>query len=175
MSMLKVQEVKGFSKANAVENVDFLDVKYDATAAWKKEGSPIMGKALREFAAKYIDKKLRGVAGVGCIITVEPGKADSRERPYTLTNIPTEGARKYKTFYNILEKETGAFAGRAEQKSKAMDLAKKLTTDNKKSYVGKLVKEVIEGQEDAFICDYTPSISTKQGTYIVFGLIKGDE
>lgn len=173
MSNFRTIETKGYTKQEALSQVPFQIIR-DATQAWKKAGKPIEGKALREFCAEYLQKYTKYAVGIGCSITIEAGKADTRERPYTVTDIKNEkGKRKYKTGYRGVDTETGKIMfTNFESKAAAKQAAKELYT--KMGYRGNLrvnyVKEVVEGEAGAFEVAYTPSSSAVVGTYICFGV-----
>ena len=179
MSKLKIVSVSGDTKENAVAKsglAKFLDVKYDATQAWKKEGTPDPKSTyFKAFDEEYINKKVKGIEGIGFTVTVEPGVPDTRERPYKETNIPTEGTRKYTSFYEGLvggddKGKTGTIVFIADDKAAGIKKAKEYVTDHRDARVIlRLVKLVTEGQPVAAIIDYAPSAAATLGTYIVFG------
>ena len=113
-------------------------------------------------------------AGVGFSITIESAVADTRERPYAITDVKNEkGARKYVTTYQLTDKATGAvLAETSETKAKAKEIAKSLYTD--KGFKGEIVcnytKQVVEGETVAFTASYAPSKSSRVGSYLIFGI-----
>lgn len=182
MAKLKVVTVQGYSKEEAIAKSGLnLEVKFDASAAWKTEEKPEAGSTyFKAFAEDYLQKKFKGISGVGCTVTVEAGVADSRERPYKVTNHVTDKARKYKTHYEGLingnDKGTsGTIVLAAETKSEAEQLSKDYITASKgavNKVVVRLAKTVSDGKPVALEVAYTPSINTTLGTYIVFGYEK---
>ena len=80
------------SKAN-------FEVFGNATQAWKNAGSPAQNtREFKEFCANYLAQKTKNKQGLCCVIIYEPGKADTRERPYQIDNVVNDkGKRKYKT------------------------------------------------------------------------------
>ena len=63
----------------------------NATSAWKNAGSPMQNtREFKEFCASYLADKTKNKQGLGCVIVYEPGKADTRERPYELTDVVNE-------------------------------------------------------------------------------------
>lgn len=174
MKNLTIVTAKGFTKEEALASINTkLDVKFDATVAWKKEGEP-EGKYLEAFADKHIETKLRGAAGIGYSVTVDAGSADTRERPYKVLNVVTDGQRKFKTVYegliNVAPDGTGGTIVLVrDTKGEAEDAAKDYVTEHKVDVKVRIAKNVIEGQEEALTVEYTPSINTKLGTYIFFG------
>lgn len=177
MNNFKIVETKAFTKAEALNQVvenNGIQVIKDATQAWKNAGKPVTDKELRKFCAEYLQKETKFAAGIGCAITVESGVADSRERPYTVTDIKNEqGKRKYKTAIQGIDCATGeilftCFGTKTEAKEMAKDLYKK--NDFKGDILANYVKVVEFGETGAFEVTYTPSKSAKQGTYLVFGV-----
>ena len=198
---MKIVECKGFSKEAAL-NEEVLGFTMaprgaNATQAWIKEGKPTMGTpAFKIFAAEQLKAKTKNMAGLGAYVIIEGGVEDSRERPYKVTSVKTEGARKFKRVYNITEAvikvtpakldaegnvvtpeknevlELGAVVAKADKKGKANDIMKEWITDTKRDYIVAIAEEVVEGQPIASFGKYTPSVSAKEGTYIAFGNVK---
>lgn len=161
------------AQAILAEKVNFEQFA-NATSAWKNAGAPRANtKEFKEFCACYLADKTKNKQGLGAVIVYEPGKADTRERPYEMIDVVNEqGKRKYKTAYWIMDKETGKILAKTqENKSKAKEIAKELYV---KGYRGSLeciyAKEVVEGEPKAFEMNYQPSISAKEGTFIFFGI-----
>lgn len=178
MSNFKRVEVKAFTKAEAIDQVkDTFFVQRDATQAWKKAGEPSpLDSNFKAFCANYLEKHTKNAPGSACVIVYKAGSADTRERPYKITDVVNEkGKRKYVTTYIIKDKKTGnELAKTTENKSKAKELAKKLYTEG--NYRGSAIctytKEVAEGEPTAFTIDYAPSKSSKEGHFIFFGIEK---
>lgn len=176
----KRMEVTGATKEEALAKAPF-DIMGDATQAYKmfrkKQVNGITDADKKQFMLDYLAKKSKNVAGVGFVITEEAAVADTRERPYRIDDVKNEkGARKYKTIYQLIDDATGAvLAETDETKAKAKELAKELYA--KKGYKGSLTctytKQVVEGQPVAFHAAYTPSKSSRVGTYLVFGIERG--
>lgn len=170
-------EVTGATKDEALAKAPF-SIMGDATQAYKawkkKQVNGITDADEKAFMLEYLSKKSKNVAGVGFAITVESAIADTRERPYAIEDVKNEkGTRKYKTTYNLIDKESGVvLASTDETKAKAKEIAKKLYTD--KGYKGQIVctytKQVVEGEPVAFTAIYTPSKSSRVGVYKVFGI-----
>ncbi len=173
----KKVEVCGATKAEAFEKAPFF-IQGDATQAFKtwksKQTEGVTDKMIKEFCLAYLAKKSKNAPGVGFAITVESAVADTRERPYKFNDVKNEkGKRKYKTTYQIIDKATGkVLAETNETKAKAKEIAKKLYTDE--NFKGNLIctytKQVLEGEPVAFEVVYTPSKSSRVGTYLVFGI-----
>ncbi len=203
MSKVKIQQVEGFSKVEALETVN-LSTKLDganATQAWVKAGSPgIDSNAFAVFVSEQLQKRTKLVPGLGAYVVVEAGVKDSRERPYKVISVATEGARKYKTVHQIVEAEVttkivkekstneegveeikevikvvdyelvGLPVAEADTKGDALDKMKDLISENKTTYVVVNTKVEVSNQSVEAFGLYTPSVSAKMGTYIVFGI-----
>lgn len=191
MAKLKIETAKGFTKAEAFAKTELskkgVTLKGDATTAFNKEERPI-GAYLNAFATDYVERRVKGATGIGFSITLESGVADSRERPYKVTNITTEGARVWKTVYqgfvgaDPVTGLGGTLVLSKDTKGDAEEAGKVYTTDNKVDVVIRLGKEVTgskikdgdkvklgAAQNVAMIIKYTPSINTVEGDYIFFG------
>lgn len=176
----KRMEVVGTTKEEALAKAPF-DIMGDATQAYKiwlkKQVNGVTDADKKQFMLDYLAKKSKNVAGVGFVITQEAAVADTRERPYRIDDVKNEqGARKYKTTYQLIDASTGAvIAETDETKAKAKEIAKSLYADT--GFKGNLIctytKQVVDGEPIAFKATYTPSKSSRVGTYLVFGIERG--
>ena len=147
-----------------------LTVVRNVTQSWKNAGSPVTDKSFREFAVDSLAKNhLASAEGVGLLVVVTPGSADTRERPYKYVNNVTEGKKNIERVYEIRTKRDGTVVGTASKKADAEKLAKSLMSDLKTDLECVIVYHVTEGKDLAFTLQYTPSTNTKQGSYVVFG------
>lgn len=170
----KTVEVKAYSKDEAIAKAPF-QIIMDATQAWKAAGKPMLGAELKEFLASKLQKETKFANGIGCIITMDAGNPDTRERPYAVEDIKNEkGKRKFGMSFLVTDKETGEvkFIATGATKAEAIEKAKKLYTD--KGFKGNLyaqyIKVVTEGEPGAFEVSYAPSKSAHEGSYLVFGV-----
>lgn len=170
----KTVEVNAYSKDEAIAQAPF-QIIMDATQAWKAAGKPLMGTELKEFLATKLQKETKFATGIGCIITVDAGQVDTRERPYSASDIKNEkGKRKFTMAFLGIDKATGEikFLLPGVTKAEALEKAKSLYVD--KGYKGDIlaqyVKVVTEGEPGAFEVSYAPSKSAHLGKYIVFGV-----
>ena len=176
----KRMEVNGATREEALAKAPF-DIMGDATQAYKiwrkKQVNGVTDSDKKQFMLDYLNKKSKNCAGVGFSITLESAVADTRERPYRIDDVKNEkGTRKYKTVYQIMDRATGAvLAETSETKAKAKEIAKALYTE--KGFKGNLIctytKQVIGGEPTAFTTEYTPSKSSRIGSYLVFGIERG--
>lgn len=173
----KRMEVTGATKDEALAKAPF-DIMGDATQAYKiwkkKQVNGVTDADKKQFMLDYLASKSKNVPGVGFSITIESAIADTRERPYTIKDKKNEsGTRKYKTTYQLIDKATGAvIAETSETKAKAKEIAKDLYVNKnfKGNITCKYTRQVVDGEPLAFEVEYTPSKSSRIGTYLVFGI-----
>jgi hypothetical protein len=191
--IMTLKEANGYSREEAYATTGFsadFEMLKNATQAWKKVGSPIDKKKLTQFLTDYATKQKL----LGAYIVVDPSSTDTRERPYTIVNEVTDGKRKFKRCYAVVEAElkvtssvttdeageekkthtvkvinTGAVMGKADKKDEAFQIMRDLIRDTKKNFVVKIQEEVVEGKEYAGYGVYTPAKSAKSGKFI-FGV-----
>lgn len=171
----KRMEVTGATKEEALAKAPF-DIMGDATQAFKiwkkKQVNGITEADKRQFELDYLAKRSKNIDGAGFYIVEEAAVADTREHPYRVNDVKGTGAREYKKIYQLIDKATGrVIAETNETKAKAKEIAKALYTE--KGFKGDLVctytKQVVNGEPIAFTVSYTPSKSSRIGTYHVFG------
>lgn len=172
----KRMEVIGSTKDEAFAKAPF-EIMGDATQAyklWKQQHtSGITDTDIKQFMIDYLNKKSKNVTGVGFSITLESAIADTRERPYSISDIKnTKGARSWETVYQVVDEATGnVLAKTNETKAKAKELIRSLYID--KNYKGNctcyITKQVKDGEPIAFTSKYTPSKGSRCGRYMVFG------
>lgn len=181
----KRMEVTGTTKEEALANAPF-GIQGDATQAYRNARKNHKGAwtdvEMKQFMLDYLAKKSKNLPGVGFSITIESAVADTRERPYTKYDIKnTLGARKWTTIFQIYEnlgtKEKPVrgellVEAAGNTKSEASNKAKALYTESglRKNIVCYYTKQVTEGEPIAFTMEYTPSKSSRIGTYLVFGI-----
>jgi hypothetical protein len=173
----KRMEVTGATKEEALESAPF-GIQGDATQAYRNARKAHTGawtdSDTKEFMLNYLAKKSKNLPGVGFSITIESAVADTRERPYVIGDLKNEqGARKYKTVYRWVDDETGKVISETDStKADAKAAIKTLYTEG--SYRGNahlvMDKKCVEGQAVVATAKYTPSKSSRVGTYLVFGI-----
>lgn len=170
---LKVVTGTGYTKEEALKNSELnMNVKYDATISWRKDGQP-QGADLQTFMSEYICDRAKDATGVGFVITVEAGKPDTRENPYKVTDVVTKGTTKYTMVYeglvNYTDTEAGTIVFAKKGKSTAVAAAKEYVTQHRTPVRIRKARVVSEGVAEAATVEYTPSLGTTLGTYIFFG------
>lgn len=175
----KKVEVVAASREEAVAQVEnqYFHINGDATQAFKnwkqKQNGGVTERAVKEFMLDYLSKKGKNCPGAGYLITVEAAVGDTRERPYSIKDIPNEGKRKLKTVYGWVDRETGKTVAKSDKnKADAKNVLKELYKTGEYKGNADLVKykEVVEGKAIVATAEYTPSKNTKNGTWIAFGI-----
>lgn len=176
----KSREVVANSKEEAIELIEsqYFHIQGDATQAYKnfkEKHSGVMTEMDRkEFMLEYLAKKSKNCPGAGFIITLESAVKDSRENPYKIEDVKNEsGKRKIKRFYKWVDTETKTVVCQVDtNKTDAKNAIKQLYKDG--SYRGNaelvISYDVVEGQAVVATAKYTPSVNTKKGQWLAFGI-----
>ena len=177
MISFKRLEVTGVTKEEALANAPF-GIQGDATQAYRNARKAHTGAwtdaDMKKFMLDYLAKKSKNLPGVAFSITIESAVADTRERPYAIEDIKNEqGSRKYKTVYRWMDDATGKLVVEVDTtKADAKNAIKREYTENGYKGNATLVmdKKCVEGQAVVAKVRYTPSKSSRVGTYLVFGI-----
>ena len=174
MENFKKIEVTGSTKEEALAKAPF-KVVGDATTAYKnflKDNVPT-DATLKEFMINYLTKKYKGAPGLGCYITVESASKNTKKRCYKINPVKNEkGTRRYQSTFIVFDenkKDLGQIIGTM---AKAKEYVKDLYRNGLKEKVSvKKIKTVKDGEEVVFTGEYAPSTNTKEGKYMVFGVV----
>ena len=176
----KKVEVVAESKEVAKEKIEeqYFHIQGDATQAYKnfcdKQGGALTDHVLKAFMLDYLAKKSKNCPGAGFMITLDSAVKDSRERPYKIEDVKNEqGKRKTKRFYKWIDRESKTVICQVDtNKTDAKNAIKEL--DKSGEYKGHadlvITYDVVEGQAIVATADYTPSINTKNGKWLAFGI-----
>lgn len=138
----------------------------NVTQSFKKE-KPIDFDA---FAQTMLTKNhLDNASGVGCIVVLESGSADTRERPYEYVNNHVEGKLAKKRVFEVRTVKEDVLLGEAVTKLDAIKIAKTAMKDVKQDLYCRQIYKIVGSKGLAFNLNYVPSCNTKEGRYIVFG------
>lgn len=173
---MKKFEIKAFSLDEAKEKALACGLKVvkNVTQSWKNADSPdIDSTEFKTFATEQFTKNiLDDTTGVGLIVVVEGGVADNRQRPWTLIDNKPKGEIEKKRVFEIRLAESDKLVGVADFKQEAIVKAKELMTEYKQDMVTRVIYKVLGEKGVAFKLNYTPSVNTVEGTYVVFGNTK---
>ena len=183
----KRMDVNGVTKEEALAKAPFNAAFKNATSAFKKfcenAKDGVTESDIKQFELDYLAKNTKNAEGLGCYVVIESAVVDTRERPYKIENVKSEGSRKWGTVFQIYENigtKTKPVAGQrlvdnaGKTKAEAREAAKKLYTEKgiRMNVVVMPAKVVVEGEPIAFTVEYTPSKSSHIGRYHVFGIEK---
>lgn len=170
-----VAESKDAAIAEMSEN--YFNYQGDATQAFKnwkaKQTKGITERDIKEFMLEYLEKKSKSCPGAGFLITVESAVADTRERPYKIEDVKSEGRKKFKSMYKWIDVDTKQVVCVVDtNKADAKNAIKELYKNGNYKGNAELVKtkDVIEGNAVVATANYAPSKNTKNGTWIAFGI-----
>ena len=174
MENFKNLEVVGNTKIEALDKVPFKIVG-DATVAYKnflKDNVPTEA-TLKEFMLNYLQKKYKSAPGLGCYITIESASKNTKTRCYKINPVKNEkGTRRYQSTFIVLnedKKDLGQIIGTmAKAKEYVKDLYRNGLTEK---VTIKKIKTIKDGEEVVFTAEYSPSVNTKEGKYMVFGIV----
>ena len=129
----KKVEVVAASREEAVAQVEntYFHINGDATQAFKnwkqKQNGGVTERAVKEFMLDYLNKKGKNCPGAGYMITMDAAIGDTRERPYSVNDVPNEGKRKYKKTYQLIDRASGVVLAEVQtNKADAKNLAKEI-------------------------------------------------
>lgn len=164
---MKKFEINAYSLNEAKEKAlaNGVTVIKNVTPSFKNEKPVDFDKFAEDMLKK---NKIDTATGVGCIVVIEAGSADTRERPYELINNVTEGPLTKKRIFEVRKKSDDTLVAEAETKGDAIRKAKNIMKEVRTDLVCKQVYRVLGDHGKAFELKYTPSANTNEGTYVVF-------
>lgn len=110
-------------------------------------------------------KRFFAIANAGIIITLTPGKEDTKIHPYKYTNYVRKGRCKLKRIIEIRSRKTHEVFGTAPDKRHAKALARKIVIDKREDVYAKTIYEATDVD---FVYEYYPSAKTVEGNYVIF-------
>lgn len=169
--VLKTEKLEGNTKEEALNKSSFKN-KIDVTKnylEWKEESQAFNIEVfVRQFCLVNDIKE-----GNGFYIEVKKAVPNKNKRTYNIINKSREGAKKYETVYQLIDKETNTILASVNgSKTEAKEAARKLYGEG---FNGNLkciyTKQVKEGEPLAFETSYKCSKGSGKGIYFVFGII----
>ena len=184
MANFKKIEVTGATKKEAMSKVADIFVlnnegivKGDATQAfrlWSKaQTTAITESSMNLFMSEYLRNK-KAIPGEAYYITLESAVADTRERPWKVTNVKHEGgARKFKKTFVLLDAATNTILDKVQStKTAAFERSKELIINGFHGNIRIDLSKEVEGTATVGYIEYSPSKASRPGTYLVFGIKK---
>lgn len=104
-------KVSGESKQAAFEPVEkeHFFLQKEATASWKKfheTHSVVTENDEKEFMLNYLKENSKNAPGVGFYVTLKSAVKNTRERPWEVTDIKTEGKRDTQKKFDLVDHDT---------------------------------------------------------------------
>lgn len=104
-------EVSAETKEAAVAQVEKenFHINGDATQAWKKfheKNAKVTSNDEKEFKLEYLKKKTKNAPGSGFIVTLSSAVVSTRERPWKVVDIKTEGKRDTQKKFDLVDHDT---------------------------------------------------------------------
>ena len=171
-TVFKKFEVIGTTKDEAIKNANPLNLRVDATQAYKKwaKENATNEDDVREWMKDYLKKKKFTMPNDGAYIVLQSAVLDSRERPYKVEK-PKYDARTHtpERFYVGRAQDTGEEVFIEKTSKAAEQSAKEWVIDN---HVGvDIVIETRLKEKNALYAkvNYTPSKGTVPCKLLVFG------
>lgn len=190
-----IKECQGYTKEEAFAHLRFnpnspLIKGANATQAWNLAGRPTIGTSkFKQFVIEQLADKTKFAPGYGIHIVMDSNMEDKRKRPYSVINNKTVGTREWKFRYQIREDninvdiieakdyedvnitviERGMVIEECDSKAEALEIAKRLVSQNHKNYSIVAIKVPDIAPISAFVL-YTPSKNAKMGTFIACGV-----
>lgn len=205
MNVKKV-EVSGTTKEEALASAPFnvnlpgADCTQALRNAKKKHTGVWTAADDKQFMLEQLEKKTRNTPGNGCYIVLESAVADSREKPYKITDVKGKGARETAKVFQLIDNATNQVVAetpveqvthndkegnvildkdgnpklywKSYTKAQAKEVAKNLIL--KSGFRGKgrcrLTHQVVKGEDTVFEFEYVPSKNARNGRYLCFGI-----
>lgn len=170
-TFFKKFEVIGTTKDDAFANAAPLNLRVDATQAYKKwaKENPTNEINVREWMEEYLKKKKFTMPNDGAYIVIQSPILDTRERPYKVEK-PKYDARTHspEKFY-IVRNAAGNEVGRDKTSKGAEQIGKEYVTTNKESVTLNIEWRAKEKNTLYETINYTPSKGTVPCKLLVFG------
>ena len=165
-------EVIGTTKDEAIKNAAPLNLRVDATQAykkWAKENATNEDNVVKEWMKDYLKKKKFTMPNDGAYVVLQTAVLDSRERPYKVEK-PKYDARTHspEKFY-VLRDATNHEVGREKTSKAAEQAAKEYVADYKEDVT--INYEWVSKEKNSLYATvkYTPSKGSQPCKLLVFG------
>lgn len=178
MGNFVIKQIRAYSYEEAKEMAsDLFQVNKNATQKWKNEGEPVLGTPeMEEFCKEYAKNEFKGAANLGACIVIKKGVPSTKQKPYRIENIKSEGKRKLKRCTIGIIEGTNEIAyivdGTKDDVAKRVAKFYEENPDFKGKILNTIFKQVTEGEPLSSIVHYAPSKGTTEGLYLVFGVTK---
>lgn len=164
-------EVIGATKDEAIKNAAPLNLRVDATQAWKKWSAEHATNEddVKEWMKDYLKKKKFTMPNDGAYIVLQSPVVDTRERPYKFEK-PKYDVRTHspEKFY-VIRDEANTEVGKEKTSKAAEQFAREFVTDFKESVTINIEWKAKEKNTLYEKVIYTPSKGSKPCKLLAFG------
>ena len=170
-TVFKKFEVIGVTKDEAIRNASPLNLRVDATQAYKKWAKENVTNEdnVREWMKDYLKKKKFTMPNDGAYIVLQSAVLDSRERPYKVEKPKYEARTHSPEKFYVLRDSTGHEVGREKTSKAAEQAAKEYVADYKENVT--INYEWVSKEKNSLYATvkYTPSKGSQPQKLLVFG------
>lgn len=170
-TVFKKFEVIGTTKDEAIRNAAPLNLRVDATQAYKKwaKENATNEDNVKEWMTEYLKKKKFNMPNDGAYIVLQSAVIDTRERPYKVVKEKHEARTHTPEKFYVLRDATGHEVGREKTSKAAEQAAKEFVSEYKENVT--INYEWVAKEKNALYAtvEYTPSKGTVPCKLLVFG------
>ena len=164
-------ETIGTTKDEAIRNANPLNLRVDATQAYKKWAKENVTNEdnVREWRKDYLKKKKFTMPNDGAYIVLQSAVTDSRERPYKIETVKYDAKTHTAEHFYVLRDEAGNEVGREKTKKAAEQAMREYISDFKENV--NAFHEWAPKEKNSLVLkgQYTPSKGTQPCKLLVFG------
>lgn len=165
-------EVIGTTKDEAISAAKPLNLRVDATQAYKKwsKENPTNEENVKEWMKDYLAKKKFTMENDGAYIVLQSAVVDTRQRPYKeIKHKHASRTHSFERFYVVRNRETNEEVGCEKTSKAAIALAKEWVADNHQTVDIFVEAKVKEKNALYSTVEYTPAKGTQKCKLLAFG------
>lgn len=170
--IFKKFEAIGKTKDEAIRNASPLNLRVDATQAykkWRESQTSVTEETTKEWMKEYLKKKKFEMPNDGAYIVITSPTVDTRMRPYKVVKEKHDARTHTPEKFYVLRDAAGKEVGREKTSKAAEQTAKEFVTDYQEDVT--INYEWVAKEKNALYATvkYTPSKGTKNAVLLVFG------
>ena len=149
---------------------DGYTVKMNKTKAWIKHGCPLHDKDIRAFGVEHLNRHRLKLPGEGFIITVKPGKKNTKSKPYTFKTVKRGKTKNFVRSYLWRKDSTGEVLEiiHGGTKRDALIVGRKLVQELETNITLEVTYEMAKSV--AGHMKFSPSTRASKGIYMFIGI-----
>ena len=171
VTLFKKFETIGVTKDEAIRNAQPLNLRVDATQAYKKwaKDNVVTEESQKEWMKDYLKKKKFTMPNDGAYVVLQAAVTDSRERPYKVEKPKYEARTHSPEKFYIIRDAANTEVGREKTSKAAEQAAKEFVTEMKETVTINIEWKAKEKNSLFETVHYTPSKGTQKAKLLVFG------